>query len=123
MKKNLSFNTSKYKMIFVVAVTSLIMIKCKPATEKNIAANHALSTDTKLVSVSQTPLPEAPGADAFRMNCMICHSERYVQMQPEFSRQTWEKIVDKMIKSYGAPIPDSTEKNIVDYLITIRGKK
>ena len=123
MRKNPGFNIGKSTMILVVAVIALIMIKCKPVNEKNIAVSDATSTDTKLVPVSETSLPDAPGADAFRMNCMICHSERYVQMQPEFSKQTWEKIVDKMIKSYGAPIADSTAQNIVGYLTIIKGKK
>ena len=109
-------------MMFVFIATVMVMARCKPGNEKNIADN-TISTDAKLVPVPEAALPDAPGADAFRMNCMICHSERYIQMQPEFPRKTWEKIVDKMIKSYGAPIADSTSQTIVDYLTTIKGKK
>jgi hypothetical protein len=97
MKKNFSFNTDKYKMMFVFISDCHDNGRCKPGNEKNIADN-TISTDAKLVPVSEASLPDAPGADAFRMNCMICHSERYIQMQPEFPRKTWEKIVDKMIK-------------------------
>ena len=122
MKNNFSFNAGKYKIIFAAAITALIMIKCKQGDEKNIV-HDTIGNDTKFVSVSAVNIPDAPGADAFRTNCMICHSARYIQMQPEFPRKTWENIVNKMIKNYGAPIADSTAQNIVDYLTTIKGKK
>ena len=63
----------------------------------------------------------AEGEDVFKTNCLTCHSLRYIQMQPDFPRKNWEKIVDKMIKTFGAPIPDSTAKTIVDYLVTVKG--
>ena len=44
-------------------------------------------------------------------------------MQPPFPRKTWEKIVDKMVKNFGAPIPDSSAKAIVDYLVATKGKQ
>ena len=122
MKKNFSFNVNKYKMMFAFIVIVIIMARCKPGNEKNMADN-VTSTETKLVPVSEASFPDAPGADAFRLNCMICHSERYIQMQPEFPRKTWESIVNKMIKNFGAPIPDSTSQTIVDYLTAIKGKK
>ncbi|HEX5154571.1 MAG TPA: hypothetical protein VFW07_24160 [Parafilimonas sp.] len=121
MRKKFSLNFDKYKILFALTAAALVMITCKPANEKNIADN-TISTETKLVDVPEASLPNAPGAEAFRMNCMICHSERYIQMQPEFPGKTWEKIVDKMIKSYGAPIADSTSQTIVNYLTTIKGK-
>ena len=122
MKRNFSFNIDNYKIIFSLMLIVLIMVKCKPANEKN-TADKTISADTKLVPVSATSLPDAPGAEAFKMNCMICHSESYIRMQPGFPRKTWENIVNKMIKSFGAPIPDSTSQNIVDYLTAIKGKK
>ena len=72
------------------------------------------------------PPPEnlfTQGAEAFKANCITCHSLRYIQMQPDFPEETWQKIVDKMIKSFGAPIPDSTSKAIVKYLVAIKGDK
>ena len=63
------------------------------------------------------------GGEAFKANCATCHSLRYIQMQPDFPEATWQKIVDKMVKNFGAPIPDSTSKAIVKYLIAIKGVK
>ena len=55
------------------------------------------------------------------MHCMTCHTLGYIDMQPVFPRKTWEKITEKMIKSYGAPIPDSAVAGIVDYLVSVKG--
>ncbi|MEP7171793.1 MAG: cytochrome c [Bacteroidota bacterium] len=66
---------------------------------------------------------QAPGEELFKAGCITCHSLRYIEMQPPFPRKTWVKIVDKMIKNFGAPIPDSSAKVIVDYLVSIKGKQ
>ena len=70
----------------------------------------------------ESNIGSAPGEEAFKANCLTCHSLRYIQMQPAFPRKTWEKTVDKMIKNFGAPIADSTAKTIVDYLVAVKGK-
>ncbi len=69
-----------------------------------------------------TILPDAPGAADFQRNCLSCHSARYIQMQPNFSEKTWLSLVTKMQKSFGAPVPDSSVKSIVQYLVAIKGK-
>ena len=67
--------------------------------------------------------PGSDGYDLFLSNCGICHSYRYIQMQPAFQQENMEKTVDKMIKTFGAPIPDSSVVPIVDYLMAACGKK
>ena len=66
---------------------------------------------------------ETPGVELFKANCITCHSLRYIEMQPPFPRKTWEKIVEKMVKNFGAPIPDSSAKAIVDYLVAVKGRQ
>jgi hypothetical protein len=68
-------------------------------------------------------LPDAPGRQAVEQGCVICHSTRYITMQPGFSRETWTASVDKMRKVFGAPIPNEQAATIVDYLVAIRGPK
>ena len=70
-----------------------------------------------------TNLPEAPGYTTFQSNCVSCHSARYVQMQPNLSEKTWTSLVTKMQKTFGAPIPDSSVNEIVQYLVTIKGNR
>jgi len=43
-------------------------------------------------------------------------------MQPDLPEKTWMAIVTKMQKSFGAPVPDSSVKEIVEYLVSIKGK-
>jgi cytochrome c5 len=115
-------HVSNKKIYFGFAIICLI-IACNSTSEKTSAAKNTQSTDTTFMNGTEINLPEAAGADVFRANCVTCHSAKYIQMQPDFSRTAWEKITDKMIKNFGAPIPDSTVKTIVDYLVTIKGKK
>jgi hypothetical protein len=61
-------------------------------------------------------------AHDFNSYCQTCHTQRYIEMQPALPRKAWEKIVDKMIHSYGAPVDSLAAKRIVDYLVMIKGK-
>jgi mono/diheme cytochrome c family protein len=66
---------------------------------------------------SFTPeLAEGEGRQEVQSFCAICHSTRYITMQPPLSGATWEAEVNKMTKVYGAPIPDAAVKKITAYL-------
>lgn len=67
-------------------------------------------------------MPDGPNKDVYLANCVTCHSQRYVLMQPRFTRKVWTAEVDKMKKSYGAMMDDKVMPSIVDYLIAINGK-
>ncbi|HEX3345925.1 MAG TPA: hypothetical protein VHS09_15175 [Polyangiaceae bacterium] len=62
-----------------------------------------------------------PGRDQVTSSCVVCHSPRYVLDQPPLPRKAWEGIVDKMRKTYGAPVPDEDVPAIVGYLVAVRG--
>ena len=68
-------------------------------------------------------MPAGPNLDVYNANCAVCHSTRYVTMQPKFTRKTWEAEVTKMANVYGAPVAPEQQKLIVDYLMSIRGKE
>ena len=93
----------------------LFIASCSEKQSTEQAADNNSKDVTSLFS-------ETPGAELFKSNCITCHSLRYIEMQPPFPRKTWEKIVDKMVKNFGAPIPDSSAKAIVDYLMAVKGK-
>jgi cytochrome c5 len=62
-------------------------------------------------------LKDAPGRDVVEGYCAACHSLDYPRTNARFlNRKGWESEVDKMIKSYGAPISADDAKTIVDYL-------
>ena len=66
--------------------------------------------------------PPGPGRDEFVTACVVCHSPRYITMQPRFSRATWLSEVKKMKDTYGAHISDDQLLKITDYLVSINGK-
>jgi len=61
-------------------------------------------------------LAEGEGRAETESFCAMCHSTRYITMQPPLPAATWEAEVNKMTKTFGAPIPDATAKKIVAYL-------
>jgi len=66
--------------------------------------------------------PPGPGHDEFVTACVVCHSPRYITMQPRFSKTTWLGEVNKMKAVYGAHISDKQVPRITDYLVSINGK-
>src|ERR1700737_5216389 len=66
--------------------------------------------------------PPGPGRDEFVTACVVCHSPRYITMQPRFSRTTWLGEVKKMKDVYGAHISDEQVLRITDYVFSINGK-
>lgn len=67
--------------------------------------------------------PAAAGREEFVTACVVCHSPRYITMQPRFARSTWLSEVKKMKNVYGAHISDQQAEKITDYLVFINGKK
>ena len=66
--------------------------------------------------------PPGPGRHEFVTACVVCHSPRYITMQPRFSKTTWLGEVNKMKDTYGAHISDEQARRITDYLVSINGK-
>jgi hypothetical protein len=63
-------------------------------------------------------LTEGEGRAETESFCAMCHSTRYITMQPPLPGATWEAEVNKMIKTFGAPIPEASAKKITSYLQT-----
>jgi cytochrome c5 len=62
---------------------------------------------------------EGPGADVVNNNCLACHSAGMVLTQPRLSRAAWQAEVEKMRKTYKAPLDTADVPAIVDYLATL----
>ena len=75
----------------------------------------------RLPAEGDVPLPEGPGRALVQSECVACHTTRYVLDQPPLPRKTWQAEVDKMRKTYGAPVVDADVPAIVDYLVAVRG--
>ena len=61
-------------------------------------------------------LAEGEGRPETQIFCGTCHSTRYITMQPPLPTATWEAEVNKMVKAFGAPVPEATAKKITAYL-------
>jgi hypothetical protein len=66
--------------------------------------------------------PPGPGREEFVTACVVCHSPRYITMQPRFSRTTWLSEVKKMKDVYGAHISGGQVQKITEYLVSINGQ-
>jgi cytochrome c5 len=67
-------------------------------------------------------LPPGEGAELTQTTCSACHSIDYLVMNSPFqSRKSWEGVVNKMSKVFGADIPPEDAKTIVNYLATHLG--
>jgi cytochrome c5 len=61
-------------------------------------------------------LKEGEGRVKTESHCNICHSVDYITMQPKFPRAQWNATVNKMIKTFGAPVPQEDAEKIINYL-------
>jgi sulfite dehydrogenase (cytochrome) subunit A len=78
----------------------------------------------EIESLTLHVIPKNSNADLIAANCVACHSLRYIEMQPDLPRAGWEKIVKKMVKTFGTPISDTlVVAQIIDYLYNVKGKK
>jgi mono/diheme cytochrome c family protein len=117
-------------MIFTAGITAGVVYAqlkqgaYRPAALGTIQqpAPAALSTDA-VYEVSAYPVPAlelapAEGRQDVQIYCNTCHSPRYITIQPPLPAATWEAEVNKMIKTFGATIPDESAKKIIQYLQT-----
>jgi len=61
-------------------------------------------------------LAEGEGRAEVEGYCSMCHSTRYITMQPPLPAGAWDATVHKMQKAYGATIPDAAAGKIIAYL-------
>ena len=110
------------RIVFFLLVI-LLSTSCEPDSKTDISAPNPIAYDTpKDISEVEPRFKPAAGEQQFRAACITCHSLRYIEMQPDFSRKTWTKIVDKMVHSFGAPLDSVSAKAVVDYLVAAKGK-
>jgi cytochrome c5 len=86
-------------------------------------AGNPASNQTHSIQLPEIPgeIPPGPHQDIYSKDCLLCHSARYVSMQPGFSKEVWRNEVKKMVDAYGAPIPEADQALIVEYLVSVRG--
>jgi mono/diheme cytochrome c family protein len=61
-------------------------------------------------------LAEGAGRAETQIYCSTCHTPRYITMQPPLPAATWDAEIQKMVKTFGATIPEADAQKIADYL-------
>ncbi len=100
-----------------------MVIACAKSGQEETMQKYTAIDTVVNIDDYQVNFPEGEGYSEFKSSCITCHSLRYIEMQPDFPEKTWETIVNKMKKNFGAPISDSASVKIVKYLTTVKGKK
>jgi hypothetical protein len=124
-------HTRKWYLVAVIALSALAArglyadfragdyTQAGPGTIRQMLPN-ATSTDATY-DAGQYPIyyPElaaGDGRDDVENNCELCHSPRFITMQPVMPAQAWADEVNKMRKTFGASIPEDTAQKIIQYL-------
>jgi hypothetical protein len=106
-----------------IRIIILILILILPGTllaaEKALKGNMVHKISLPTVKVDLKP---GPGMDKTAGYCNVCHSLDYITSQPAFSQKKWGEIVTKMVKVFGAPVPQDVAQEITAYLGSAYGK-
>ena len=119
----------KWKLAFALAIAamgvtvSVVVHAQQPSTGASKSAAKADSSQVHRIELPKYPpeIAAGPNVDIYSKNCLICHTARYVLMQPPFPKAVWQSEVKKMVDAYGAAIPEGDQALIVEYLVTVRG--
>ena len=75
------------------------------------SAPAALTDDSQYAVASypgfEVGLVDGAGRAETQIYCSTCHTPGYITMQPPLPAATWDAELQKMIKTYGATIPEA----------------
>ncbi|HHH19028.1 MAG TPA: sulfite:cytochrome C oxidoreductase subunit B [Campylobacterales bacterium] len=83
-----------------------------------LAMSPLMAQVDEKVEVPYIDFPIKMGEDfaLVQAHCLMCHSFGYIINQGKQSREHWNHVINKMIKSFKAPIPEENAKKIEDFL-------
>ena len=120
---------SNWKTVFVFATAavgltvSVAVHSQQPSASASKPAAKAGSSQVHSIVLPKYPpeIQPGPNVEIYSKDCLLCHTARYVSMQPRFPKSVWQSEVKKMVDAYGAPIPDADQALIVEYLVAVKG--
>ena len=113
----------RLRKIFHITVLAAIITSCGGSEQQPVVTDKDTIIPIDIGEV-KTVLPQAGNVALIESYCMPCHLLRYIEMQPQLTYHEWEKLVDKMITVYGAPVRDSVKRrDIINYLHAIKGRQ
>jgi hypothetical protein len=121
-------STNQRRIVLAAALTialagSVAVYAQQPSTSPSNPAAKGGASQVHSIVLPQYPgeIANGPNVDTYRKDCLLCHSARYVSMQPHLSKTVWQNEVKKMVDAYGAPISEADQALIVDYLVAVKG--
>lgn len=120
-----------YKRAYILSVATAVLLMAYSCHQEQVPAaqrpenTFTVSGSTREIMIwpETVDFPEHEGKAEFTSYCAICHSLRYITIQPDFPRSVWEAEVAKMVTKFKAPIDSVNSKKIVDYLVAIKSPK
>jgi hypothetical protein len=109
------------KTLILMMIAALSVTICTGLLPRELSAQHMEGAKTIQLPVMVFDLAPGPNLDKVQGYCAVCHGTEYIPMQPRMSKQQWTGTVTKMIKVFGAPIPQEDADKIIDYLATAYG--
>jgi len=119
----------------IISICAAVLLLCMAISDSSAGGNQASAPATQPTGIEMRgtrrivhlpevkyDLPNAKGKDTVTVACGVCHTPKYIMLQPPFPKETWVAEVTKMRKTYMAPIPDEKVDEIVNYLMAVRGK-
>lgn len=108
------------RSILSAALLAAVVAALSPAQAKT---RIVLKPANVTLPDSKRALPQGPGLETVKTNCLTCHSAGMILVQPRMSGTVWAAEVTKMRNVYKAPIDEKDVKAIVEYLTAVRGPK
>ncbi|MHB8843837.1 MAG: cytochrome c [Nitrospirota bacterium] len=109
-------NRTMTMLIMLLTAAALLAALTMPATAQQKGTVRTIELPSIPVD-----LAEGPERDTTSRFCGICHGLEYIPMQPRLSNAQWTATVTKMIKTFGAPVPQDAADKIAGYLSTAYG--
>jgi sulfite dehydrogenase len=102
---------------------SLAVHSQQPPSKASQKAAKSSGSPVQSIELPQYPpdIPKGPNVEVYEKDCLLCHTARYVSMQPRFSKAVWQGEVKKMVDVHGAPLPEADQALIVEYLVAVKG--
>ncbi len=103
-------------MVFITMMITLLVGRTYAQDPGSKASSSEGTVHSITIPAIRIELKEGEGRAKVETYCNICHSVDYITMQPKFPRAQWTATVNKMIKTFGAPIPQEDAGTIISYL-------
>ncbi len=109
------------KRTLVLMIIAVLSLSVTLGPSRSLQAQQKDAAKTIELPKMSFDLAAGPDKDKANAYCGICHGVEYIPMQPKLSRAQWAATVTKMIKAFGAPVPQEDADRIVNYLATAYG--